>query len=185
MQFAKLSREQRHPLLLDGQHHFTKLLILQAHIHLHCLGVLIILSKLWEEFWILRALQTIKQELHSCLPCRISNGPPGEVIEAPLPTDRVTPLRPFAFTGIDYAGPLFDKVGNPLKKCYITLFICATTRAVHLELCMDLSTHKFLLALQRFTGRRGLPNTIYTDNAQTFHAANREMRELSTVLSAA
>jgi hypothetical protein len=56
---------------------------------------------------------------------------------------------------------------------------------MHLELCLDLSTDRFLLALQRFTGRRGLPNTIYTDNALTFHAANRELRELCTVLSAA
>jgi hypothetical protein len=55
---------------------------------------------------------------------------------------------------------------------------------VHLELCLDLSTDKFLLALQGFTGRR-LPNTIYTDSAQAFHAANRELRELCTVLSAA
>jgi hypothetical protein len=31
----------------------------------------------------------------------------------------------------------------------------------------------------------GLPNTIYTDNAHTFHAANRELREVCTVLSAA
>jgi hypothetical protein len=50
---------------------------------------------------------------------------------------------------------------------------------------LDMSTDKFLLTLQRFTGRRGLPNTIYTDNVQTFHAANREMSELCTVLSAA
>jgi hypothetical protein len=138
-----------------------------------------------EEFWILRARQTVKQVLHLCLPCRIAKGLPGVEIEAPLPTDRVTPLGPFAATGIDYARPLFVKVGNTLKKCYITLFTCATTRAVHLELCLDLSTDKFLLALQGFTGRRGLPNTIYTDNAQTFHAANRELRELCTVLSAA
>jgi hypothetical protein len=75
------------------------------------------------------------------------------------------------------------KVGNTLKKCYITLFTCATTRAVHLQLCLDLSTNKLLLALQRFTGRRGLPNTIYTDNAQTFHAANRELRELCSPFS--
>jgi len=98
---------------------------------------------------------------------------------------QVTPLRPLAVTGIDYAGPLFVNVRNTLKKYCITLFTCATTRAVHLEFCLDMSTDKFLLALQRFTGRRGLPNTIYTDNAQMFHAANREMRELCTVLSAA
>jgi hypothetical protein len=32
-----------------------------------------------------------------------------------LPTDMVTPLRTFAGTGIDYAEPLFVKVGKPLK----------------------------------------------------------------------
>jgi hypothetical protein len=185
LQFATLPREQRHPLLLDGQHHFTRLLILQTHIRLHHLGVRIILAELREEFWILRARQAIKRVLYSCLPCRIAKGLPGGEIEAPLPADRVTPLRPFAVTGIDYAGPLFVKVGHTLKKGYIALFTCATTRAVHLELCLDLSTDKFLLALQRFTGRRGLPNTVYTDNAQTFHAANRELKELCTALSAA
>ena len=65
------------------------------------------------------------------------------------------------------------------------LFALYTTRSVHLELCLDLSTDKFLLAFHRFTRRCGLPNTLYTDNAQTFHAANREMRDLCTVLSAA
>jgi len=50
---------------------------------------------------------------------------------------------------------------------------------------MDLSTENFLLALPRFTVKRGLRNAIYTDNVQTFHAANRELRELCTVLSAA
>jgi len=48
-----------------------------------------------------------------------------------------------------------------------------------------MSTDKLLLALQRVTGRRVLPNTVYTDNAQTFHVANRELRELCVVLSAA
>ena len=85
LQFAKLSREQRHPLLLDGQHHFTKLLILQTHIRLHHLGVHIILSEIRENVWIFRARQTIKQVLHSCLPCRIAKGPLGEGKETHYP----------------------------------------------------------------------------------------------------
>jgi hypothetical protein len=68
----------------------------------------------------------------------MAKGLPGGEIEAPLPTDRVAPLRPFAVTGIDYAGPLFGKVRITLKKSYIALFTCATTRAVHLELCLDM-----------------------------------------------
>jgi len=47
-----------------------------------------------------------------------------------------------------------------------------------------LTTDTFLLAFQRFIGRRGLPHTIYTDYAQTFHAANRELAELWQALSA-
>ncbi|GBM80034.1 hypothetical protein AVEN_202544-1 [Araneus ventricosus] len=39
------------------------------------------------------------------------------------------------------------------------------------------------MALQRFVGRRGLPHTIYTDNATTFHAANRELISLSNSLT--
>jgi len=74
LQVAELSCGQRHPLLLDGQHHFTKLLILQTHIRLHHLGVRIILAELREEFSILRPWQAIKQVLHSCLPCRMAKG---------------------------------------------------------------------------------------------------------------
>jgi hypothetical protein len=48
-----------------------------------------------------------------------------------------------------------------------------------------MTTDTFLLAFQRFIGRRGLPRTIYMDDAQTFHAANRELTELWGILSAA
>jgi hypothetical protein len=102
-----------------------------------------------------------------------------------MPAERVTASKPFQVTGIDFAGPLYVK-GNPLlKQCYVALFTCATIRTVHLELCSDMTTDTFLLAFQRFIGRRGIPRTICTDNAQTFHAANRELTELWGAFSAA
>jgi hypothetical protein len=104
--------------------------------------------------------------------------PRGQQIEAPLPSDHVKPSKPFAVTGIDFAGPLYVKVGSDTHKAYITLFTCAITRAVHFELCTDMSMDKFLMALQRFIGRCDLPHTIYTDNVRTFHAANFELSEL-------
>jgi hypothetical protein len=157
---------------------------MQTHIRLHHLGVRIVLSELREEFWILRARQTIKKVLHTCLPCRIAKSRFGQEREAPLPADRVTASRPFQVTGIDFAGPLYVKGKPVLKGCYIALFICAKIRAVHLEFCSDLTTDTFLLAFQRFIGRRGIPHTIYTDNAQTLHAANRELAGLWEALSA-
>ncbi|GBN96001.1 hypothetical protein AVEN_56584-1 [Araneus ventricosus] len=33
------------------------------------------------------------------------------------------------------------------------------------------------MSLQRFVGRRGLPRVIYSDNATTIHATNRELTE--------
>jgi hypothetical protein len=185
LQFAQLSEGSRHPLLLDGKHHFVQLLIWDTHIRLHHLGVRIILSELREEFWILRARQAIKRALHRCLPCKMANNPRGQQIEAPLPADRVKPNKPFGVTGADFAGPLYIKVGSSITKGYIALFTCATTRAVHLELCTDMTTDKFLHAFQRLVGRRGLPHTVYTDNAKTFLAANSQLAHLWTSLAAA
>ncbi|XP_049813629.1 uncharacterized protein LOC126260347 [Schistocerca nitens] len=47
-----------------------------------------------------------------------------------------------------------------------------------------MSTDRFLQALQRFVGRRGVPSTIYTDNATTFHSTHLELKELWQALVA-
>ncbi|XP_035207008.1 uncharacterized protein LOC118181886 [Stegodyphus dumicola] len=69
-----------------------------------------------------------------------------------LPSPRVQPSRPFAVTGVDYAGPysIKSQVGRRTKtfKCYISIFVCFSTKAVHLELVSDLSTSTFLAALK-------------------------------------
>ena len=75
LQFADLSREQIHPILVHGWHHFTALLIMQTHIQLHHMGVRIVLSELREEIWILRAQQAIEVS-YTCLPCKIARKTP-------------------------------------------------------------------------------------------------------------
>lgn len=183
LEHADLPPQEKHPLLLDGSHPFTKLLIRHTHVRIHHLGVRIVLSELRHQFWILKARQSIKKILHTCLPCKIANNRRGQEVEAPLPSDRVRPTKPFVVTGVDFAGPLYIKVGRETRKAYIVLFTCATTRALHLELSSDMSTERFLMAFRRFSGRRGLPHTMYSDNATTFQAANRELTELSQILT--
>ena len=68
-----------------------------------------------------------------------------------LPPERLQLAAPFINVGIDYAGPLLVKRGNPRKptlvKTYVCLFLCFSTKAFHLELVSDLTTDAFLAAL--------------------------------------
>ena len=71
--------------------------------------------------------------------------------------------------GIDFAGPLYFKTKDAkMEKCYIVLYSCCTTRALHLDIVEDLSGTTFIRSFRRFTARRGTPSVINTDNAKTF-----------------
>ena len=58
------------------------------------------------------------------------------------------------------------------------LFVCATTRAVHLEPISDLSVPSFLLCLRRLAAAKGAPSTILSDNHQTFISGERFLLEM-------
>ena len=87
-----------------------------------------------------------------------------------LAPERVNPAVPFAVTGLDHAGPLYC-CDMPRKKFWVLLFTCGVVRAVHLELVESLSTPETILAIQRLSARRGLPEVIYSDNAKGFTAS--------------
>ncbi|XP_011865588.1 PREDICTED: uncharacterized protein LOC105560785 [Vollenhovia emeryi] len=97
-----------------------------------------------------------------------------------LPEARVSSAaRSFLHSGLDYAGPIQIRAsagrGITSRKAYIALFICLATKAIHLELVGDYSTQAFLNAFSRSCARRGLPQTMYSDNGTTFVGADREL----------
>ncbi|XP_071040079.1 uncharacterized protein [Parasteatoda tepidariorum] len=96
-------------------------------------------------------------------------------IISPLPIDRVEKSQPFEITGIDFAGPLYLKDNS---KVYISLFACAVTRNIHLDLISNLSTKCFLLSLGRFFARRDISKVIHSDNAKAFKSADKELKYL-------
>ncbi|KIH64633.1 hypothetical protein ANCDUO_05056 [Ancylostoma duodenale] len=86
-----------------------------------------------------------------------------------LPERRVLRSRPFAHVGLDYFGPLsISQSDGTDSKCYGCIITCMATRLIHLDVVSDLTTAAFLMMLRRFFGRRGLPNSITSDNAPTF-----------------
>ena len=128
-------------------------------------GVRETLTKTWEQFWIIKVRQVVKDQHCKCITCKkiqgraFSSPPP-----PPLPSFRVSDDLAFFKVGVDFAGPLhvrniYQSKGD-MFKCYIALFTCASTRAVHLELTPDLTAKSFLRVLKHFFGRQGIPNLL-------------------------
>ncbi|XP_049875165.1 uncharacterized protein LOC126373172 isoform X1 [Pectinophora gossypiella] len=104
-----------------------------------------------------------------------------------LPSDRVTQALPFDRVGIDYAGPFNIKqsrIRRPvISKGYFCLFVCFTTKAVHLEVVSDMTTASFLACFKRFVSRRGLPHDVYCDNASNFKGARNQLTDLYSLVN--
>lgn len=179
---STLPEEEKYPVILPSSHHVVKLLIHDVHCkELHA-GVEHTLAVLRQRFWIIKGRSSVRQVVKNCLRCRHYNSKPYAQRMAPLPADRIVPAPPFTNVGLDFAGPLYLK--DTKEKAYICLFTCAVTRAIHLELVTNMTTDRFLLALRRVVARRGMCKIIWSDNAKTFKAANKELDKCWRVLEA-
>ena len=179
------SPEMTHPALVDGKSHLAVLLIRKAHRTLLHAGPQATLYELRRQYWILDGPRGVQRMIRQCTTCRRFM----EKAEAPrmvnLPTERITPSRPFTRTGLDFAGPLLIKspMSKATQKAYIFIFVCFSTKAIHIELVSALTTSACIAGLKRFVSRRGLPSTIYSDNGTNFIGAGNELTELQGLLN--
>ena len=124
----------------------------------------------------------VKGISNSCVPCKKTYAKTSSQLMGQLPVSRVTPTSPFYHTGADFAGPLMVKRGytrnRTLIKTYVCIFVCMATKAVHIEMVLDLTTERFLAALRRFVARRGCPVNLATDNGSNFVGAEQDLKEM-------
>ncbi|XP_032684998.1 uncharacterized protein LOC116850611 [Odontomachus brunneus] len=165
---ACLPEAMKNPIILRT--HPLLVLIIQHH-HLRTLhaGSQLTLRSLRNEFSILRARATVRSVLYKCIPCTRERAAVPVELMGNLPAARVNrTVRAFIHTGVDYAGPIVVRTapgrGHKSQKAYIALFVCLTTKALHLELVSDYTSPTFIAAYQRFVSRRGLPTSMYSDN---------------------
>jgi len=81
---------------------------------------------------------------------------------------------PFSCTGVDYTGPLILYIAG--NKNHEKVYILLSTRAIHLELTLDMGVDSFLLVMKRFASQRGLPATLMSDNTKIFRSSAKELR---------
>ncbi|XP_066256304.1 uncharacterized protein [Euwallacea similis] len=178
--------DKKHPMLLSPKHRLSRMLCEYEHKRLMHAGPQLLLSSIREKFWIVASRNLIRATVRNCTACSRFNPQCLAPIMGDLPQERLTVGRVFSVVGVDYMGPLHirDKKGRGLRlsKCYVSVFICFATKALHLELVSDLSSESFLLAFRRFVARRGRPSHVYSDNGTNFVGANRELSELGSFL---
>ena len=61
------------------------------------------------------------------------------------------------------------------RRRMLPLFVCFSTKAVHMETVTTLAKEDCLDAIKRFTARHGLPENIYSDNSRTFIGTRGEI----------
>lgn len=173
---ANIPYAAKHPLLLPRSHHFTALVVQDAHVRVAHDGVKETLTETRRKFWIVKGRSLVRSLIHRCVLCRRFEGAPFRAPPPPpLPDFRLKEEPPFSYTGVDFAGPLHVRSFGltSSEKVWICLFTCLVTRAVHLDVVTDMSTETFVRCLKRFAARRGIPRKFLSDNGKTFKAAAR------------
>ena len=138
------------------------------------------LSDMRKRYWVPKLQSQVKKVVRECNYCkrhRVKPSPsPGKAM---LPEFRAQPSEPFGFTGVDFAGPIIYKIKKSnYGKSYVNLFTCASTRAVHLKLCKDLSAQEFKRAMKEFVARIRPPQAMVSDNGRTFVATKKWLKTL-------
>lgn len=177
---SALLEDSKHPILLS-KNPLTRLIIKHAHLRTLHGGLSLTTRLLAEQYWVFRSKSLVRSEILKCVVCVRYRASVLSQKMAPLPSYRVNRRRAFQHVGIDYAGPIAVKFGSGrghrAHKAYISVFVCLSTRAIHLELVNAYTTDAFLAAFKRFCSRRGLPSLVVSDNGTNFHGASRSLTQ--------
>lgn len=177
-----LPYETKHPVVLHSKHPFTRLIFEYKHKVLLHPGPQLLLSSVRQFYWPIGGCNLAKKTVRTCLTCFKFNPVPYTSPMSNLPANRIKFSLPFETTGVDYVGPfqILNRPGRGAKlfKCYLVIFVCFSTKAVHLEVVTNLTTEHFLWCYKRFTSRRLIPHDLYSDNGSTFIGARNEQKEL-------
>ncbi|XP_028415516.1 uncharacterized protein LOC114538581 [Dendronephthya gigantea] len=144
------------------------------------LGVASTMSLIREQWWIPQLRAKVKKVIRNCNVCKVFAAKPfTATATSQLPEFRTTPGSLFEVTGVDFAGPLTYKVTKKEDgKCYVIIFTCATSRAVHLELAKTQTAEEFQAKWNSFITRKTRPRKIISDNATTFVATAKWIKQI-------
>ena len=168
----------KYPIILDARHPFVKLFLEHTHVKRYHQGVECLRSIVQERYTVLKLRSSLRSIKAHWLRCREFQAVTMQPIMSDLPRERL-PYQspPFTNTGVDYFGPFYVTAHRTTEKKWGFLFICLTTRAIHVEIVTSMDTSSCVMGVERFVPRRGTPAMIWSDNDTNFIGAEKELRE--------
>ena len=169
-----------YPVNLPPSALFNERLVMNAHLSTLDGGVGLTMAAIREDYWIPRLRQVARKVIKSCNRSKRFHATPySKPKPGYLRRDRTEGSRPFEVVGVDYAGPIkYVTKRKKEAKTYILLFAYSLTRAVYIELLPDQTIDQFIPCLKKFVARRGRQNKMYSDNAKTFTAMSKWIRDI-------
>ncbi|XP_043470996.1 uncharacterized protein LOC122504131 [Leptopilina heterotoma] len=125
--------ESKHPAILPKNSPYTRFIIEEAHSRTFHGGTQLTLACISYSYWIIGGRQPVRSFILKCIQS-ITNHP-----------------------------QILKGSWSKNKKGWICLFVCLTISALHLEVVTDYTTEGFLSAYRRFTSRRSICRTLYSD----------------------
>ena len=171
----------KYPIILPATCPATILLVKHYHCKVKHQGRTITSSAIREAgYYIHSGTSVIKKFIRSCVTCRLLRQPCLNQKMSDLPYDRLEQSPPFTYCGMDVFGHYMISEGattrrnSSLKKCWVIVFICLVSKAVHVEPLPHMDTSTFKLALRRFFCLRGVCKKLRSDRGTNFIGARNQ-----------
>ncbi|XP_065360529.1 uncharacterized protein LOC135954335 [Calliphora vicina] len=134
---ARINYDQKHPFILHANDPLASLIVRHYHLHHLHAGTRQLQYLLSLKYWIPDVIYFIKGTVYKCTTCMRFRQ-----------IYRVQPCPTFERVGVDFAGPTLVKSwkgrGSKNYKCWIALFVCLSSKAIHLEAVTELSAAAFM-----------------------------------------
>lgn len=184
LRHAKYPFDMKHPIIIPPKTRLSWLIIKDAHEKLDHGHIQVMMQYVRSQYWIPQMRREMRTFVNKCVVCQRYEHPLQSQLMGDLPEYRVTPCKPFTYAGVDYAGPIeikeYFRIGpkrQRSRKAWIAIFVCLNTRAIHIDIVLDLTSAAFIECFQRFVSRRGRCIKMISDNATTYVGAEKEIRE--------
>lgn len=183
---SQLSFNAKHQILIPKSHFVTNLIVREAHIKSLHGGPKLTEATVRQRYWLINAHQIIRNVIKNCVKCTRFRPKVMSQIMADLPASRVEMfVKPFTSCAVDYTGAINYKLasgrGARISKAYISVFVCMSTKAIHLELVTAMTADAFIAAYRRMAARRGIVKHFHSDNGTNFVRANKNLTHLSEI----